>query len=220
MAKKVGVVLSHWYHLVENLQHSPQEFYGSLEEAIGRRQIPDISLSRIDYLEGGMLSAKREYLRAERKRLVFDICAAPFGTGFFVSWWLGETRSSWAALIAVAMVAVILFAFGIFIDTVGFFLGALIAIIVVASLFAAFTSLIREGMIPLEISLSEIPLFGRIYERLFEPVTYYKIDTTLMFQESVRLSVLEVLDQVTQAKGLRSLSESERKPILKEFSKK
>jgi len=56
-------------------------------------------------------------------------------------------------------------------------------------------------------------------ERLFHPMSYYRIDTALMFQESIRLAVLEVLDEMTKAKGLRVLSESERKPILSSLIK-
>jgi len=220
MAKKVSVVLSHWYHLVEGLQHSPQQFYGSLEEAINRRQIPGVILSRVDYLEGGAFSAKREYVRAQRKELVFDVCAAPFGNGFFVSWWLGESRSSWGSLIALGLVALILILFVFLIDKLGFFPGVLTAGIVSSLLLVLLGVLVREGSIPLELSLSELPLFGAIYARFFEPVTYYKIDTTLMFQESVHVAVLEVVDQATQAKGLRALSESERKPVLHQLFKK
>src|SRR5688572_29442528 len=87
---RTGLVVSHWYHLIEGLGASPLEFYASVEQAIERRQIPDSGRSRIDYREGGLLSAKREYLRVRRKEYTFDICGAPFGTGFFVSWWLVE----------------------------------------------------------------------------------------------------------------------------------
>ena len=38
-----------------------------------------------------MLSASREYLRIKHGDLVFDVCAAPFGKDFFISWWLYET---------------------------------------------------------------------------------------------------------------------------------
>lgn len=91
MARKVSLLLSHWNKLIEGLQESPQQFYSSLEKAIERREIPNTNLSRIDYREGGVFSAKREYLRVRRKEHLFDICAAPFGTGFFFSWWLGES---------------------------------------------------------------------------------------------------------------------------------
>ena len=99
MAKKELVILSHWYHLVEGLQESSQEFYKSVEAAVKTRSVPDARISRIDYHEGGILSAKREYLRVRRKELIFDICAAPFETGFFTSWWLGEKPGGPLALI-------------------------------------------------------------------------------------------------------------------------
>ena len=37
-----------------------------------------------------LASANRQYLRMHRGKHAFDICAAPFGNGFFVSWWLTE----------------------------------------------------------------------------------------------------------------------------------
>lgn len=48
-------------------------------------------------------------------------------------------------------------------------------------------------------------------------MTSFRHDTALMFQESVRAAVLEVVDGITKAKGLRALSELERKPILTSF---
>ena len=41
------------------------------------------SVSRIDHREGGILSAKREYLRVRRKELIFDICARPLDPAAF-----------------------------------------------------------------------------------------------------------------------------------------
>lgn len=60
-----------------------------------------------------------------------------------------------------------------------------------------------------------IPLIGALFAD--RGPTYYQIDTALMFQEIVRRAVLEVIDDLTKAQGLRALSESERKPILREF---
>jgi hypothetical protein len=81
-------IISHWYTGLENFNTSSQQFYQALDAAIKKRQIPDLRVGRSFYSEGGLLSAKREYLRVQRKDLFFDVCAAPFGTGFFVSWWL------------------------------------------------------------------------------------------------------------------------------------
>src|SRR5262245_30612183 len=80
-------VRAHWATSCDAFQTSSRDFYRSVDEAIRRREIPELHLSRVVYRESGALSAKREYLRVERRGLHFDICAAPFGTGFFFSWW-------------------------------------------------------------------------------------------------------------------------------------
>ena len=76
-----------------DLKFSSDEFYKSCEEAIRKREIPDISFSRVQYSEGGVLSPNREYLHIVRGEYIYDICAAPFGTGFFVSSWYVEKPS-------------------------------------------------------------------------------------------------------------------------------
>ena len=84
-------VISRWSTLIENFQYSPQRFYEQVAIAVGERQIPDASIATVNFKEGNFLTAKREYLRIYCKRDVyFAICGAPYGTGFFVSWWLLE----------------------------------------------------------------------------------------------------------------------------------
>jgi len=164
------LIFSHWYNSIENFHTSPKQFYGQVEDAVAKRQVPDVKLFRVDWREGGILSAKREYLRVRRKKLVFDICGAPFGTGFFVSWWLGELPSGFLAFL-------------VGIPFIGVF-------------------------------------FAWLITRFIRPETYYKLDTANMFQQAIHASVLQVVDEVTSAKGLRALSELERKPILREFSRR
>src|ERR1041385_2608671 len=84
-SKKKADVFTHWYTLVPGFTTSAQDFYETIEEELKHRQVPSLKMSRIDFAEGGMLSDKRTYLRMIRERLVFDICAAPFGTGYFFS---------------------------------------------------------------------------------------------------------------------------------------
>lgn len=166
MGRKHPPVFSHWYHLTEGLQISAQDFYESLVGALKKRKLPETKATKISYREGGVLTAKREYFRVKRKGLCFDVCASLFGNGFFISWWLGETRGPIAAIVGV------------------------------------------------------IPLLGPFLMKMFRPETYYQLDTALMFQESVHLAVLEVLDQKIQEKGLRALSDEERKPILRDLRKR
>ncbi len=97
MAKQANVI-SHWHQLFENLQASSLEFYGSVEKALEARSVPELSSARVEHKEGNLASAKREYVRMHRGKHAFDICAAPFGTGFFVSWWLTEPPLPFAML--------------------------------------------------------------------------------------------------------------------------
>lgn len=210
-------VISHWYTLIDNFQASPKEFYAAVEAAVAERQIPEAETSRVDWHEGGILSARREYLRVMRGRLMFDICGAPFGRGFFFSWWLAEPRSPLGPLALLIFILYCIFGIAISFKLFGFFFGFFFAVIGLPTLFwlfVKFMSTTREGW---DDPLVAMPLFGPLYERLFRPRTYYKMDTALMFQEAVRQSVHEVIDNLTKAKGIRALSEAERKPIMSNF---
>lgn len=220
MAKQVSFVVSHWGHLFEGLQETPQSFYKDLEDAIGKRGLPEVSVSRIDYHEGGAFSAKREYFRVERQRLVFDVGVAPMGDACFVSWWMGEVRSFWSILVSAGIVLLSLFLYTYFIAKIGLFVGTVTATIVLFGFLALFGYLIREGTLRIELSLSEVPLFGRLFDLIFNPDTYYRTDTMLGFQEAVSHSVMDVIDRLTEQKGLHKLTESERKPIMRDLFKK
>ena len=92
-------IFSNWNTMIEGLDLSPKEFYSALKEAIDSKQVPDTKKTSVMWGEGGMLSAKREYLRVRRKEHAFDICCAPFGNGTFFSWWLGEVPSGFLAFL-------------------------------------------------------------------------------------------------------------------------
>ena len=137
--KKKPVVVSHWHKLIPDLKVSVEDYYNALDAVITERQVPNVKVWVTHYHEGGIASAKRMYLRISRREHIFDICAAPFGKDFFVSWWLGQR------------------------------------------------------MKPLLV-------------RLFTPETFYRIDTALMFQDSVHSAVMEVLDERMKGQGLRVMS--------------
>ena len=165
MARKVTRIISHWYKLIEGMQESPQNVYSQLDQAITKRELPKVKLSRVKHRESGLFSPKRVYFRVRRKELIFDICAAPYAKGFFISWWLGECP---------AIIWILLY----------------------------------------------IPILGPLVMWLFRRETYWRIDTALMFQESIRAAVLEVLDELIKSQGLRALTEDERKPIMRELFKR
>lgn len=82
-------VISHWSTLIENFQYSPQRFYEQVVEAVEKRKIPSIAISKTNFKEGNFLSANRQYLSIwYKKEFYFAICGGLFGTGFFVSSWL------------------------------------------------------------------------------------------------------------------------------------
>lgn len=95
-----SAVLSHWHQRFEDTQLSAMEFYDELLKEIEKRELPGVSLFRVTYAETGMLSARREYFRIQRNEYYFDICAAPFGKNFFISYWLSELSGCIIAIIS------------------------------------------------------------------------------------------------------------------------
>lgn len=187
---KMENVVSHWSTLIQDFHTSSQDFYESVKQAVERRKVPGVDFSSVQHHEGAGASAKREYLRVERKGSVFDICAAPFGTGFFFSSWLVRGRNLWLVWLA------IVFAVGTFM---------------------AWTAEDLETEQRMGANAGLLVLLVLVH-LLFRPrLTYYRIDTMLMFQKTVHGAVLEVIDSLTSTQGLRALSEDERKPVMPEF---
>ena len=65
-----------------------------------------------------------------------------------------------------------------------------------------------------KILISKIPFVGGWLARKLYPVTYYRIDTASMFMSYAQSSVLKVIEDITNDKGVRALTEAERKPVL------
>lgn len=65
-----------------------------------------------------------------------------------------------------------------------------------------------------KIIISKIPFAGLWLADKLYPVTHYRTDTASMFMTYAQSSVLKVIDDITNNKGVRTLSESERKPVL------
>lgn len=217
MATQGPEVISHWSQLIEELEGSPLDFYQRVQERIEHREIPEGGLSRVDYRERGPMSALREYLRAKRHEFVIDICGAPFGRGFFVSWWLGEVQSPYGILALVGVFFVFFATWGGYADRLGILQGFLLAVVMFPVLFWVFGRFLSHHIGELDAALAAMPFFGRHYRRWLSPLTYYRIDTAIMFRDAVHNAVLEVIDELTESQGLRALSEAERKPVLKRF---
>lgn len=92
-------VLSNWSQFIDGMKQSSDSFYRSIEERIGKHALKGVELERVAIAEGGIFSSKREYLQVRRDEYVFHVCAAPFGSGFFVSWWFGSYEKGFMALL-------------------------------------------------------------------------------------------------------------------------
>jgi hypothetical protein len=191
-------VFSHWGKLLEGLQYSPMQFYGEVEAAVRKRQLPDCEISAVDWPEGGVFSAKREYLRIARKGYTFDVCGAPFGTGFFVTWWMAEIPPSLkraAAILSLVFLVPIALVFTV----VGGPMGLLLAAFLFPFFFVSFYMmlLVFRGFADY---LLMVPVIGAILAPFLRPFTYYKADTADMFCTAVHSAVQEVIDDITRGK--------------------
>ncbi len=226
-------VVAHWNKLIENFATSPLEFYASVEKGLERRQIPGLKTSRVTWNEGGVLSPQREYLRVTGDRHLFDMCAAPFGTGFFFSSWLSRRppRAVFLVFLLLLIVAYVLWrimgsmlvhawsgtgalSFIASNALVNYGLTPFVAISITLWL-VALTA--RAGNAGLELAVLAIPVVGWIYESFFAPVTYFRLDSMSMFQSAVQAAMHEAIDGVTTQKGLRALTEDERKPVFQKL---
>lgn len=212
----LDAVVSHWSTLIEGFQAAPLSFYTAVEEALARRRVPETKNSRVDFREAGLLSSNREYLHVTREKLTFDICGAPLGTGFFVSWWLAEEQLKLHPVARIAILLVLLIVAGQILINAGLVMGLILVTVLTLGGLAIVNALAQDGSFD-DGYVRALPLIGSLYVRLFKPGTYYRIDTMLMFQKAVHNAVLEVIDSMTATQGLRALSETDRKPVLRDF---
>lgn len=159
---------SNWNHFFDGYQTSGADFLEAIEKGIKARNIPDIKRGRVDYQERGMFSSYREYLRAGRGRFVIDICAAPFGTGFFVSWWFAEGRPSmfFPTLATGAMIVLTIMQSY---DWFGILSAPFVAGLAVILEWLAVGFFISQAERVANVYFFVVPLFGFLWERYFSP---------------------------------------------------
>jgi len=157
---------SRWNTLIDKFNFSTEEFYQLFKKELLSQGVSGINTSDISLHEGNIFSPKRRYIRVKWKEYQYDICAAPFGNGFFISWWL------------------------LYKNSIGKWL------------------------------ISKIPFIGHWLANKIYTITYYKIDTASMFMTYAQSSVLKVIDDITNNKGTRELTELEKKPILNDIFKR
>lgn len=143
---------SPWQHFFDGLELSTQEFYTKVEAAIRDRKV-NVDFAKESFLQSHIFSARREYLRISKGEYVFFICAAPFGTGTFISQWLCVTK---------------------------------------------------EDM------LNRIPVLNKLAGKDREDKSFYQVDTEAMYRMLIHSALLSVIDEITNAKGVRGLTDIQR----------
>ena len=215
-------VEGHWHSLIEDFATSSEDFYGPVKAGIDRRKIPNLKIKPVTWKQGGPGSGKRVYLRVSREGLNFDICAAPFGTGYFFSWWLARIPRvllDFLFLLGYVVVGYLIGVLFILVMSAGGHesqaaagcVGIFLIPFIYLALFLGLGFLVRYGDLGWEPTVLSMPITGFVYAFVFRPATYFNEDTAIMFRESVHAAVLEAIDAVTTAQGIRALSEEERK---------
>lgn len=217
--KKVDV-LNHWIAFVDGFQLSCTEFYSALKTELQNHQVPKMEMSNITFAEGGLLSEKRVYLRMLRERIVFDVCASPFGTGFFFSCRTAEIPIALKLWQLLAVIGFIFFGLWLAIKVFGFFLGIVILILSIAVGVYVLRNLIRLGLQDVDQMLTRSPLIGSVYDVFFRKETYYRIDSRLCYVHLVPKIVQELAEHFTAEKGIKLVDQYELSPILGDLYKR
>jgi hypothetical protein len=212
--KEKTEVLSHWFTVLDGFAYSTDEFYSEVERELAARKVPGLTLTRVDFAEGGMLSDRRTYLRMIRERLVFDVCAAPFGRAYFFSVRFADIP----AIVRPWQIAACLLALLLVVSLAVRSLGIVTGTLALASLFGGLAYVLRNaialGLEDLDATLVKSPLIGPIYERYFRKETYYRHDTRLLYHEIVSEVVKKKVEEVTAAKGVKLLKVHDYSPLL------
>lgn len=210
-------VLHHWFTVADGFQTSPSEFYQAIEKALLDRKVPGLEIARVDFAEGGLLSAKREYLRLTRERLIIDICAAPFGTGFFFSSRMAElplVTRPWEISVLFVGTFLIIELFG---RMFGVFWGSIALLALLGFSLWLMRNTIALGLKDVDATLLKTPVISTLYQKYLRKETYYRQDTKLMYLQIVPAIVKSMAEEITAAKGIKLTQQFEHKPILKEL---
>ncbi len=206
-------VIDHWCSLAIGQSFSSRDFYARVEERVAAQKMPALSVSRVDLSEGGALSDKREYLRMQRERIVFDVCAAPVGVNYFFScrfYALLPVVKPWEAAVALFFVGAALHLAS---KLAGLFLGPLLVLALLAFAVWLMRNALAMGLRDIDASLLKLPVVAPIYERYLRKDTYYRQDMRMAYGSIVSGIVKEEVDSATAAKGVVLLREYSYSPV-------
>jgi len=209
---KAPEVLKYDHWTFEQFECSPNEFYNSIEQELASRKLPGLTIERIEHKEGGILSAKRDYLRIRRERLVFDFCLAPFGTYWFISRrysLIPFTLELWHVIAVFLLLAGVA---GFYILIFGLVLGLSIFGGSILGIALLMRNLVSMGMQDLDAALLQIPVIGVIYESFFRRETYYREDTRNAYVDIVDAIAKAKIDALVQQHGAKLVAYRDETP--------
>lgn len=194
--RKKTEILGWWYVIFDNFDTPVSEFYDVIENDLQVLELTGLEASRIEYSEGGLLSAKRQYLRFRRERLVFDVCAAPFGTTWLFSCRFAVIPFSlrwWEVIVTFLMVAMLV---GFYAAIFGLILGTILLVASLLSLLLLMRNTVALGMQDVDAALLQIPILGALYECFVRTESYYRIDTRNAYKDIVEKVVKTRIEQL------------------------
>src|ERR1700722_6865695 len=215
-------VLEKWHAFFDNFKMPSLDFYEMVKKELEARKVPGLKMALVKWKEGGVLSAERQYLRLMRERWVFDICAAPFGTGYLFSYRFTEIPIKINPLTVILMIglaaAIPVEGFNAFRAYYGFTesLLGILTFLLLASISYGFC--VTQGLLDPDTMLLQIPGIGPLYDRYFRQHTYYREDTRLMYLATVPAIVKMLTEKVTVAEGVKQPGGPEATPIFKELA--
>jgi hypothetical protein len=167
--------------------------------------------------EGGLLSARRQYLRLKRERLVFDICAAPFGTSYFFSFRSVELPLGIKAVEMLVFIVGLVLVSSLLLKIFGLILGTVAMLALLGGSIWVMRNSVQLGLKDLDVSVQKTPVIGPLYEIFFRKETYYREDTRLMYLSTVDYITKALVDEVTVAKGIKLVRRYERKSSMRDL---
>lgn len=216
---KKGEILDHWIAFHDSLQFPPQDFYAAIEKELEARKVPGMEISHEEFSEGGLASDKRIYLKLLRERLFIYVCAAPFGTGYFLSCrvvYVPALVRLWHILAALAFFAIV----GKLLVAP---LGLTYAVIAIVTLVFALAGVMRNAATSaftnLDALLLKIPAVSIIYQDWFRAETYWREDTRTIYLLRIPQVIREVAEEITAANGAKLVQQYSYAPIVGELYK-
>ncbi|MEI9966926.1 MAG: hypothetical protein WDN67_04880 [Candidatus Moraniibacteriota bacterium] len=203
-----------WCQLIENFNASPKDVYAAVEKSVAARNIPGLETTHEFWHEGGAISAQREYLCFARERLVFEICAAPFGTGFFLSFRAAVVPLIIDPLAIFCFLIVVGAALGALVSVLGLVWGPIILVFALCVLLYLLRALIARGLADVDRFLMKTPLLGPLYELFLRHDTYYRLDTRAMYVQAVQNAVSEAFHSMFGDQKVDLLPGTVSKPVL------